>query len=74
MDAAMFELSCEERTAVRLCLQIALAATAFSLPIGLHHQPEAPVFAFIKTVALEERSIAANGMGTGESHDIAGRR
>jgi len=35
MDAAVFELSSEEWTAVRLSLQIALTATAFSLPIGL---------------------------------------
>src|SRR5215467_10878339 len=35
MDAAVFELSSEEWTAVRLSLQIALTATAFSLPLGL---------------------------------------
>ena len=35
MDAVVFELSSEEWTAVRLSLQIALTATAFSLPIGL---------------------------------------
>ena len=35
MDIAVFELSSEEWTAVRLSLQIALTATAFSLPIGL---------------------------------------
>ena len=35
MDAAVFELSAEEWTAVRLSLQIALTATAFSLPVGL---------------------------------------
>ena len=35
MDAVVLELSSEEWTAVRLSLQIALTATAFSLPIGL---------------------------------------
>src|SRR6202040_1323653 len=35
MDASVFELSPDEWTAVRLSLQIALTATAFSLPIGL---------------------------------------
>jgi molybdate transport system permease protein len=35
MDAPVFELSPDEWTAVRLSLQIALTATAFSLPIGL---------------------------------------
>ena len=35
MDAVVFELSPDEWTAVRLSLQIALTATAFSLPIGL---------------------------------------
>ena len=35
MDTTVFELSSEEWTAVRLSLQIALTATAFSLPIGL---------------------------------------
>src|SRR5712692_8743423 len=35
MDAGVFALSSEEWTAVRLSLQIALTATAFSLPIGL---------------------------------------
>ena len=35
MDIAVSELSSEEWTAVRLSLQIALTATAFSLPIGL---------------------------------------
>src|SRR5215469_8886818 len=35
MDVPVFELSSEEWTAVRLSLQIALTATAFSLPIGL---------------------------------------
>ena len=35
MDAVVFELSPDEWTAVRLSLQIALTATAFSLPVGL---------------------------------------
>src|SRR5215470_4057869 len=35
MDVPVFKLSSEEWTAVRLSLQIALTATAFSLPIGL---------------------------------------
>jgi molybdate transport system permease protein len=35
MDAAVFELSFDEWTAVRLSLRIALTATAFSLPVGL---------------------------------------
>jgi molybdate transport system permease protein len=35
MDAGVFALSPDEWTAVRLSLQIALTATAFSLPIGL---------------------------------------
>ena len=35
MDAPVFKLSSEEWTAVRLSLQVALTATAFSLPIGL---------------------------------------
>src|SRR5215470_9683016 len=35
MDVPVFKLSSEEWTAVRLSLQVALTATAFSLPIGL---------------------------------------
>src|SRR5215467_520938 len=35
MDVPVFKLSSEEWTAVRLSLQVALTATAFSLPLGL---------------------------------------